>query len=154
MQRVGLIYLDTAHSEESETARSLENDSQEKLLDDLEARIHITLDHSPDGPEKDADQDFMLLLGKVRTLAIAAGLEIHQSKEDGPATKAWASCFAVARVAAESGKLYPQNAATCESLYANYTNAAKQQAELRARCSTLKKKKDRQACETGRISPP
>jgi hypothetical protein len=154
MQQVALIYLDTAHSEEIETARTLENESQEKLLDDIEARINIRLQHVEDSPEKDADKDFMLLLGRVRILAGAAGLEINQSKKDGPATKAWAACFGFARTAAESGIIYPQIAANCDSLYEAYSKALKERSELASKCSTLKKKKDQHACEAGKIPPP
>ena len=154
MQQVALLYLDAAHSEEIEAARTLDNEAQEKILDDMEARIKIRLQHVEDGPEKDADQEYMLLLGRVRTLASAAGLEINQSRKDGTATKAWVSCFAFARTTAESGTLYPQNEANCDALYQAYSKALNERAELASKCATLKKKKDQRACESGKIPPP
>jgi hypothetical protein len=154
MQRVALIYLDTAHSEEVQTARTLENDTQEKILDDMEAQIKITLQHRSDGPEKAADEDFMQLLFRVRILAGAAGLEVNQSRKDGPATRAWSACFAFAKGAAEGGTIYPQIGANCDSLYETYSKTLKEQYELTSKCATLKKKKDQRACEAGKIPPP
>lgn len=151
MQRVGLLYLETADTVEASTAKSLDGDS--KLLNQLEDRIRISLQHE-ESPQKEADERYFALLQTVGGLADAAGMDIYGNLFGGAGSRAWTVCYATAKIIATSGELYEAGSQKCDAAYEVYAKAVHAKAELDNQCDKLKKPKDQKKCREGKIAPP
>lgn len=153
MQKMALLYLDEAQAEQRSVASTLDNELQEKLLDEIENSIAISLQHAPESDEKAADSDYFLLLKQVRGLALGAGLEIHQGKARS-GVKAWISCESLAMTQAKSGSIYEDADKQCMEDNSAYTKQVQADHDLEEKCQLLKKPKDRIKCKEGKIAPP